>query len=64
MSVVPFLMSKIAICVQVILPPLGVLTETERLNKQFWINVLLTLIGWLPGQDCSADRDRHVAATY
>lgn len=33
----------------VILPPLGVLTETERLNKDFWINVVLTLVGWLPG---------------
>ncbi|KAL6765888.1 hypothetical protein V8C86DRAFT_2451219 [Haematococcus lacustris] len=31
------------------LPPLGVLTETERLNKTFWINVLLTLLAWLPG---------------
>ncbi|PNH12281.1 Plasma membrane proteolipid 3 [Tetrabaena socialis] len=32
-----------------ILPPLGVLTETESLNRSFWINVLLTLLGWLPG---------------
>ncbi len=28
---------------------LGVLTETERLNRDFWVNVLLTLLGWLPG---------------
>lgn len=33
----------------VILPPLGVLTEQERLTKDFWINILLTLIAWLPG---------------
>ncbi|KAJ9510127.1 hypothetical protein QJQ45_015604, partial [Haematococcus lacustris] len=32
------------------LPPLGVLTETERLNKTFWINVLLTLLAWLLSQ--------------
>jgi uncharacterized membrane protein YqaE (UPF0057 family) len=32
------------------LPPLGVLTETESLNRTFWINVLLTLIGYIPGE--------------
>ncbi len=37
----------------VLLPPLGVLTETERLNKTFWINVLLTLIGYIPGATTS-----------
>jgi hypothetical protein len=31
----------------VLVPPLGVLTEKERLDKDFWINVLLTLIAWL-----------------
>ncbi|KXZ44238.1 hypothetical protein GPECTOR_70g468 [Gonium pectorale] len=33
----------------IILPPLGVLTETERLNRTFWLNVLLTLLGYIPG---------------
>lgn len=32
-----------------ILPPLAVLTEMERLDSHFWINVLLTLLGWIPG---------------
>ncbi|PNW85657.1 hypothetical protein CHLRE_03g196800v5 [Chlamydomonas reinhardtii] len=33
----------------ILLPPLGVLTETESLNKTFWLNVLLTLLGYIPG---------------
>lgn len=37
------------IVLAILLPPLGVLTETERCNKTFWINVLLTLIGYIPG---------------
>ncbi|XEU22779.1 YqaE/Pmp3 family membrane protein [Tistrella mobilis] len=36
------------IIVAVILPPLGVLLEVG-LTKHFWINILLTLLGWLPG---------------
>lgn len=36
------------IILAVILPPLGVFFEVG-LTKQFWINVLLTLLGFLPG---------------
>jgi uncharacterized membrane protein YqaE (UPF0057 family) len=32
----------------VLLPPLGVFMQ-ERLHKRFWINVLLTLLGYIPG---------------
>lgn len=36
------------IILAVILPPLGVFFEVG-MTKQFWINVLLTLLGFLPG---------------
>lgn len=36
------------IILAVIFPPLGVLLEVG-LTKHFWINLLLTLIGFLPG---------------
>lgn len=36
------------IVLAILLPPLGVLVHTGfRIN--FWINIVLTLIGWLPG---------------
>lgn len=31
------------------LPPLGVFLELGTCNKDFWINVLLTLLGYIPG---------------
>lgn len=31
-----------------LLPPLGVFLQ-ERLSKRFWINVVLTMLGYLPG---------------
>ncbi|MDF2368222.1 YqaE/Pmp3 family membrane protein [Sneathiella sp.] len=36
------------ILLAVILPPLGVLMEVG-LGKHFWINVILTLFGYIPG---------------
>ena len=36
------------ILLAVFLPPLGVFFEVG-LTKQFWINVILTLFGFLPG---------------
>lgn len=36
------------ILLAVILPPLGVALEVG-LSSQFWINVLLTLLGFIPG---------------
>jgi uncharacterized membrane protein YqaE (UPF0057 family) len=32
----------------IFLPPIGVFLEVG-LTKQFWINILLTLLGFLPG---------------
>lgn len=36
------------ILVAVLVPPLGVFMQ-ERLGKRFWINVVLTLFGYIPG---------------
>lgn len=38
----------IKILIALILPPVAVALEVG-MNQQFWINVLLTLCGWLPG---------------
>lgn len=38
----------IAILLAIFLPPLGVLLE-EGVGLQFIINIILTLLGWLPG---------------
>lgn len=38
----------VRILLAVILPPLGVFFEVG-LGKQFWLNVLLTLLGYVPG---------------
>ena len=36
------------IVLAILLPPLGVLLEVG-LGKQFWLNLLLTLLGYIPG---------------
>ena len=36
------------ILVAILLPPLGVALETG-INRDFWINVILTLLGYFPG---------------
>lgn len=36
------------VVVSVLLPPLGVFLQ-EGLGTQFWLNVLLTLLGYVPG---------------
>ena len=41
-------MDLIRIIAAVILPPLGVFLEVG-LGKHFWINILLTLLGYIPG---------------
>lgn len=38
----------VKILLAIFLPPLGVLLEVG-LTKHFWINVLLTLLGYIPG---------------
>lgn len=41
-------MDFIRILFAFLLPPLGVFMQ-ERLGKRFWLNVLLTLFGYIPG---------------
>lgn len=41
-------MDIIRILIAIILPPLGVFLQ-EGIGKQFWINLLLTLLGYIPG---------------
>lgn len=36
------------VLISVLLPPLGVFLQ-EGIGTQFWINVLLTLLGYVPG---------------
>ncbi len=41
-------MDILRIIIAILLPPLGVFMQ-ERLSKHFWLNVLLTLLGYIPG---------------
>ncbi len=41
-------MDIIRIIVAVLLPPLGVFLQVG-IGKAFWINIVLTLLGYLPG---------------
>ncbi len=41
-------MDIVKIIFAIILPPLGVFLEVG-LGKHFWINILLTLLGFVPG---------------
>ncbi|WP_353471991.1 YqaE/Pmp3 family membrane protein [Salipiger sp. H15] len=41
-------MDLIRIILAIFLPPLGVFLQVG-LGKQFWINILLTLLGYIPG---------------
>jgi uncharacterized membrane protein YqaE (UPF0057 family) len=41
-------MDLVRILIAIFLPPVAVFTQVG-LGKHFWINLLLTLLGWLPG---------------
>jgi uncharacterized membrane protein YqaE (UPF0057 family) len=41
-------MDFIRIVAAILLPPLGVFLQVG-IGKQFWINILLTLLGYIPG---------------
>ena len=41
-------MDIIRIVVAILLPPLGVFLQVG-IGKDFWINILLTLLGYIPG---------------
>lgn len=41
-------MDVIRTILSILLPPLGVFLQVG-IGKHFWINILLTMLGWLPG---------------
>ncbi|MGB1949945.1 MAG: YqaE/Pmp3 family membrane protein [Marinobacter sp.] len=41
-------MDLLRIMVAILLPPLGVFLQVG-IGKHFWINILLTLLGYIPG---------------
>ena len=41
-------MDLLRIVIAILLPPLGVFLQVA-FGKQFWINVLLTILGYIPG---------------
>ncbi len=41
-------MDFIRIIIAIILPPLGVFLQVG-LGKHFWLNILLTILGYIPG---------------
>ncbi|MDM7917223.1 MAG: YqaE/Pmp3 family membrane protein [Candidatus Eisenbacteria bacterium] len=41
-------MDVLRVIFAILLPPLGVFLQVG-LGKQFWLNVLLTLLGYIPG---------------
>lgn len=41
-------MDIVRLIIAVILPPLGVFLQVG-IGKHFWINILLTLLGYIPG---------------
>jgi uncharacterized membrane protein YqaE (UPF0057 family) len=41
-------MDILRLILAIILPPLGVLLQVG-LGAHFWINIILTLLGWIPG---------------
>ncbi|MBC8440889.1 MAG: YqaE/Pmp3 family membrane protein [Deltaproteobacteria bacterium] len=41
-------MELIKIIISIILPPLGVFMQVG-IGKHFWLNILLTILGYIPG---------------
>ncbi len=41
-------MDLIRIIIAILLPPLGVFLQVG-ISKHFWINILLTILGYIPG---------------
>jgi uncharacterized membrane protein YqaE (UPF0057 family) len=41
-------MDIVRIVAAIILPPLGVFLQVG-IGKQFWLNILLTILGYIPG---------------
>ena len=45
---ITFIMDVIRIILAILLPPLGVFLQVG-IGLQFWLNILLTLLGYIPG---------------
>jgi uncharacterized membrane protein YqaE (UPF0057 family) len=43
-----FSMDLLRIIIAILLPPLGVFLQVG-ISKHFWINILLTILGYIPG---------------
>ncbi len=43
-----FIVDLLRLIIAILLPPLGVFLQVG-LGTQFWINVLLTILGYIPG---------------
>jgi uncharacterized membrane protein YqaE (UPF0057 family) len=43
-----FTMDLLRIIIAILLPPLGVFLQVG-IGRQFWINLLLTILGYIPG---------------
>jgi len=43
-----FTIDLLRIVIAILLPPLGVFLQVG-IGKQFWINILLTILGYIPG---------------
>jgi len=41
-------MDLVRIIIAIFIPPLGVFLQ-EGIGKHFWINILLTILGYIPG---------------
>ena len=41
-------MDLLRIIIGILLPPLGVFLQVG-IGKQFWVNILLTILGYIPG---------------
>ena len=42
-------MEILKIILAIILPPVGVFLQVGIANKHFWLNILLTILGYIPG---------------
>ncbi|KAA0148259.1 hypothetical protein FNF29_06795 [Cafeteria roenbergensis] len=43
------LMSVLLVVLGILLPPLAVFVDEPKINDEFFISILLTICGWLPG---------------
>lgn len=57
-------MSILRIILAIILPPLGVFM-TVGIKGAFWLNILLTILGFIPNRSCRlGDRQKRLIAAF